>query len=211
MHFAFFLCVCLPGGMCAVPQQLPACAWRTEEAPQSCRPQSSQQVATTPTWGCGAGCAVWIWQHQEAEEEEERRWEIQAGWWNWAAEVWKHLLRRVRERGGGRVGGREGGGGRVGFWGFSGVRNPLQLLWQNVMCDVIMPGKTCKHTRAHAHRQLKEATDAESERKCLLKSILFVSALSAAAALMNEFFKCVGWRQQHFKHCFGKTAASLND
>lgn len=93
----------------------------------------------------------------------------------------KHLLRWVRGRGGGRG---------VGFWGFCGVRNSLQLLRQNGMGDVVMPGKTCKRTRADKDRQLKEAADAKSESKCLLQSIVFISVLLVAAALMNDLVKC---------------------
>lgn len=85
-----------------------------------------------------------------------------------------------------------GGGGGVGFWGFCGVRNSLQLLGQNGMGDVVMPGKTCKRTRTDKDQQLKEAADTKSESKCLLESILFISALFVAAAPMNELVKCAG-------------------
>lgn len=45
---------------------------------------------------------------------------------------------------------------RGGIWlGSLGcMRNSLQLLWQNILCDVILPGKTCTHTTS---QQLKDS------------------------------------------------------
>lgn len=87
-----------------------------------------------------------------------------------------------------------GGGRGVRLRGLGGMRYSFQLLWQNILCDVILPGKT--YTHKHTNKQpLHITTEAESEsaiqrrvwgREILWNQYCFLQKLHWCA-LLNGF------------------------